>query len=246
MHKKVKFPTFKNIVRILPDVLKKTEFSQEVQGNYIGALVTRVKSMANGICGHIFCEKEIADSDLFDRNVIIDISRLGSSETKSLIMGMLIIRLQEYRMMKNKDMNNKLRHVTLLEEAHHLLKTAGGVPSMEGVNLKAMSVEILTNAIAEMRTYGESFIIADQSPMIMDRAVIRNTNTKVIFKLPDEDDRRIVGKAVGLTELQINEISRLETGVSVIYQGNWLSPVLCKVSYYDELSISHIFIIGLL
>ena len=86
-----------------------------------------------------------------------------------------------------------------------------------------------------MRTYGESFIIADQSPMIMDRAVIRNTNTKVIFKLPDEDDRRIVGKAVGLTELQINEISRLETGVSVIYQGNWLSPVLCKVSYYDEL-----------
>ncbi len=227
-----RFPTFATLADTLPRVLKQTEFSAEVQGNYIGALVTRVKSMANGICGQLFCRTEVSDEALFDSNAIIDISRLGSSETKSLIMGMLIIRLQEHRVTRCEEINSRLRHVTLLEEAHHLLKAVSGAQSMESANLQGMSVEILTNAIAEMRTYGESFIIADQSPSVMDRSVIRNTNTKVVFKLPDEDDRRAVGKAMGLSVEQIGEIARLDTGVAVFHQGNWLSPVLCMAEYY--------------
>ena len=39
--------------------------------------------------------------------------------------------------------------------------------------------------IAEMRTYGEGFIIADQAPGLMDLSVIRNTNTKIIMRLPE-------------------------------------------------------------
>ena len=231
-YKPERFPTFVTLAEAMPRILKQTEFSQEVQGNYIGALVTRIKSMANGICGQLFCRTQVPDEELFDSNAIIDISRLGSSETKSLIMGMLIIRLQEHRMTRCEEINSRLRHVTLLEEAHHLLKATSGAQSMESANLQGMSVEILTNAIAEMRTYGESFIIADQSPSIMDRSVIRNTNTKVVFKLPDEDDRRAVGKAMGLNPEQIGEIARLDTGVAVLHQGNWLSPVLCRAEYF--------------
>ena len=51
--------------------------------------------------------------------------------------------------------------------------------SQEGANLQGKSVEMITNSIAEMRTYGEGFIIADQSPELLDEAVIRNTNTKI-------------------------------------------------------------------
>ena len=105
--------------------------------------------------------------------------------------------------------------------------------SMEGSNLRGMSVEILTNAIAEMRTYGESFIIADQSPTIMDQSVVRNTSTKVIFRLPEENDRQIVGKAISLHQDQIDEIARLDTGVAVICQSSWTNPVLCKIDYFD-------------
>src|SRR5699024_4245078 len=117
-------------------------------------------------------------------NTIIDISRIGSGETKALIMGILIIRLQEHRSCKRTGINQDLRHVTLLEEAHHLLRATSGAQSMESANLRGMSVEILTNAIAEMRTYGEGFIIADQTPSIMSEAVISNTGSKVIFRLP--------------------------------------------------------------
>ena len=234
MNSRRTFPTFRTLIDILPALLKQTEYSQEVQGNYIGSLVTRVKSMTNGICGKVFCGESIDDKTLFDSNTIIDISRLGSAETKSLIMGIMIIRMQEYRSCNRNGINEELQHVTLLEEAHHLLRQTSGSQSMESANLRGMSVEILTNAIAEMRTYGEGFIIADQTPSIMSEAVIGNTSTKVIFKLPNIKDRIPMGNAVALNDAQINEVARLETGIAVMHQSHWIEPVLCKVDYYSE------------
>ncbi len=94
-------------------------------------------------------------------------------------------------------------------------------------------MELISNAIAEMRTYGEGFIIADQSPSSVDISAIKNTNTKIIMRLPDEGDRRIVGKAAALSDSQIDEISKLQKGVAVIYQNDWLEPLLCKINKFD-------------
>ena len=226
------FPTFSDLLDILPKVIREASYSQEVTSNYIGSLVTRVKSMTNGICGQIFCSQEIDNKKLFDENTIIDISRIGSGETKALIMGILIIRLQEHRSCNRTGINQDLRHVTLLEEAHHLLRATSGAQSMESANLRGMSVEILTNAIAEMRTYGEGFIIADQTPSIMSEAVISNTGSKIIFRLPNIKDRMPVSEAVSLNESQIEEIARLNTGVAVVHQSGWLNPVLCKIDLF--------------
>lgn len=118
-------------------------------------------------------------------------------ETKSLLMGIMVLKLQEHRM-ENGDMNAELHHVTVLEEAHNLLRRTSDVQTQESSNLQGKSVEMIANAIAEMRTYGEGFIIADQAPGLMDPAVIRNTNTKIIMRLPDESDRELVGKAASL------------------------------------------------
>ncbi len=230
--KKNVFPTFTDLLKVLPKILNKSEFSGEVKGNYIGSLVTRVKSLTDGLYGCIFTEDEISNEVLFDENVLIDLSRVGSGETKALIMGMLVMKLQEYRMC-NSQMNSPLKHITVLEEAHHLLK-ASASSSPEGVNLRAMSLEMITNAIAEMRTYGEGFVIADQSPTLMDLAVIRNTNTKVVFKLPENSDRMAVGNAMSLNAEQVNEIGRLERGVAVVYQSNWDNAILAKIRYFDQ------------
>ncbi|MCD7886810.1 MAG: DUF87 domain-containing protein [Clostridiales bacterium] len=226
------FPTFADLLDILPRVIRDAAYSQEVTSNYVGSLVTRVKSMTNGICGQIFCSQEIDNEKLFDENTIIDISRIGSGETKALIMGILIIRLQEHRSCNRDGINQELKHVTLLEEANHLLRETSGAQSMESANLRGMSVEILTNAIAEMRTYGEGFIIADQTPSVMSEAVISNTGSKVIFRLPNIRDRTPVSEAISLNAAQIEEIARLNTGVAVVHQSGWVNPVLCKVDLF--------------
>lgn len=226
------FPTFADLLNELVAVIQGSAYSEEVKSNYTGSLVTRIKSLTNGLNGQIFAADEINNSELFDKKVIVDISRVGSTETKSLIMGILIMRLSEHRMSTCNDMNVPLRHVTVLEEAHNILKRTSTEQSTEGANVAGKSVEMLSNAIAEMRTYGEGFIIADQSPSAVDISAIRNTNTKIIMRLPDEQDRRLAGKSAGLKDNQLDEIAKLPKGVAVVYQNDWLEPVLCKIGKF--------------
>lgn len=75
-----------------------------------------------------------------------------------------------------------------------------------------------------MRTYGEGFIIADQSPGFLDLSIIRNTNTKVILRLPEQSDRELVGLAASLNKEQIEELTKLERGVAAVYQNDWIEP----------------------
>ena len=226
------FPTFADVLKEIRFEVKNSAFSEEVKSNYEGSLVTRIESLTNGINKIIFCDRELGDKKLFDEDVIVDISSVGSQETKSLIMGILIMRLNEYRANTAIEANSELRHVTILEEAHNILKRCSQEQSMEGSNVAGKSVEMISNAIAEMRTYGEGFIIVDQSPSAVDVSAIKNTNTKIIMRLPEENDRRTSGKSAALKDNQIDEIAKLPTGVAVVYQNNWEEPVLCQINEY--------------
>ena len=228
------FPTFVDLLEELKNVIKLSEYSEEIKANYIGSLTTRVKSLTNGLNGQIFSSNEIDNEILFDTNVIVDLSRVGSQETKSLLMGILVMRLSEHRIATSKISNIKLHHVTVLEEAHNILRVKNSASSVEGSNVAEKAVEMISNAIAEMRTYGEGFIIADQSPSAVDMSAIRNTNTKIIMRLPEENDRKISGKSAALKEEQINEIARLPKGVAVVYQNDWIEAVLCQIHKFDE------------
>ena len=149
-----------------------------------------------------------------------------------MIICILPMPLHEYRMSRC-GMNTPLKHVTVLEEAHNLLKKTSMEQSGESANLTGKSVEMIANAIAEMRTYGEGFMIADQAPGLLDMSVIRNTNTKLILRLPDLSDRELAGKSAGLDDSQLKELMKLPTGVAVVYQNDWLEPVLCSVHYFS-------------
>ena len=109
-----------------------------------------------------------------------------------MIMGVLIMKLNEYRKSQRKEnpklaLNSQLSHVTVLEEAHNLLKRTSKDQNQEGANMIGKSVEMISNSIKEMRTYGEGFIIIDQSPMAVDASAIENTSTKIIMNTPAKD-----------------------------------------------------------
>lgn len=226
------FPNFADLLEQIESTIMESKYSADSKGDYSGALCTRVRSLTNGLNGMIFTSNDLSDSDLFDKRVIVDLSRVGSTETKSLIMGLLVMKLNEYRMTSAKA-NSPLTHITVLEEAHNLLKRTSMEQSSESANLLGKSVELLSNAIAEMRTYGEGFIIADQSPGLLDMSVIRNTNTKIILRLPEQSDRELVGFAASLDKEQIEELSKLERGVAAVYQNDWIEPVLVKINKCD-------------
>ena len=228
------FPTFDDVLRELNKTINSSDYSADTKGDYIGSLSTRLKSLTNGINGKIFTAQEMDLDILFNQNAIVDISRVGSMETKALIMGLLILKLQEFRYSNAMGTDLPLKHITVLEEAHNILKKTSTEQSTETANLQGKSVEMLANTIAEIRTYGEGFIIVDQAPNLLDTASIRNTNTKIVFRLPEGNDRKITGTSMALTDIQIDELSKLPTGVACIYQNDWHEAVLCKLPKFTS------------
>lgn len=225
----VEYPDFEVLVEKLNDLIEASDYASDIKSNYRGALITRVKSLTVGLNKFIFTTEQTAYETLFDENCILDISRVKSNETKALLMGLMVYILNEYRVDQKKENNNGLKHITVLEEAHNLLKnTAGGASELVG-----KSVEMLTQTIAEIRTFGEGFIIVDQSPSSVDIAAIKNTNTKIVLRTPEANDREAVGRSMGLTENQVNEIAKLPSGVAAVYQNDWVNPILTMVDKAD-------------
>ena len=219
------YPDFEILAEQLDKLIGESDYASDIKSNYRGALITRVKSLAVGLNKFIFTREQTPYEILFDQNCILDISRVKSSETKALIMGLMVYILNEYRIDRKTASNIGLKHVTVLEEAHNLLKNKVGIET----DLVGKSVEMLTQTIAEIRTYGEGFIIVDQSPSSVDIAAIKNTNTKIVLRTPEANDREAVGRSMGLTEDQVNEIAKLPSGVAVVYQNDWISPVLTMI-----------------
>ena len=223
------FPDFEVLAEQLDLLIEQSDYASDIKSNYRGALITRVKSLTVGLNKYIFTTEQTPYEALFDQNCIIDISRVKSMETKALIMGLMVYILNEYRVDRKTESNTGIKHVTVLEEAHNLLKNKTGSES----ELMGKSVEMLTQTIAEIRTYGEGFIIVDQSPSSVDSAAIKNTNTKIVLRTPEANDREAIGLSMGLTPDQVSEIAKLPAGVAVVYQNNWVSPILTLINKAD-------------
>ena len=231
----IEYPDFEVLTEQLDELIGNSDYASDIKSNYRGALLTRVKSLTVGLNKYIFTTAQTPYDQLFDRNCILDISRVKSAETKALIMGLMVYILNEYRVDQKTENNKGLRHVTVLEEAHNLLKNTKGGDS----ELIGKSVEMLTNTIAEIRTYGEGFIIVDQSSSSVDIAAIKNTNTKIVLRTPEAHDREAIGRSIGLTDDQVNEIAKLPSGVAVVYQNNWISPVLTMIDKANVMEVPY-------
>lgn len=231
-----KFPVFKELAAVLERIINESPYPAQTKGDYKGALLNRISSLCNGFEGQIFGRSiGIPDRTLFNENTIIDLSSIGSDETRSLIMGVLIIKLKNYRKAVAASPNSDLVHVTVLEEAHNILKRCSQETSAESGNVQGAAVGSLCRCIAEMRSAGEGFMIIDQSPGAVDEAAIKNTAIKIVMRLPSKTDCEEIGAALSLNDKQIQELSRLDIGVAAIFHAGWTDTLLAKMgSIWDK------------
>lgn len=226
------FPTLGRVAELIPETVRQLGFSEQVTSDYIGALTTRLRALCRGALGKtLLCDQkeETPWDPLLGDSAVIDLSSMGSPEKRALLMGMLFMRLYETRLSKGLPDNNSLRHLMVLEEAHVLLKRTATEQSQETSNPRGLAVETFANALAEMRGYGQGFIIADQSASALDDCVLRNTNIKIVMRAPFEADRVALGGALALTEEQAKQLARLENHTAVVSQSNWMEPLLCHI-----------------
>ena len=202
------------VVRTLND--RDSGYAEEVRRNLQTALTHRIRSLRQGYKGKLLDQpRSTSMADLFDGITVVNISTLGADADKSLVMGLLMGLLYEYRTVQGPSAHGDLRHVTMVEEAHRILRIPRGDPNSP----QAHTAEAFADLLAEVRAYGEGLIIVDQVPAKLIPDALKNTFIKVVHRLQARDDQEALAAAMGLTPEQMSAIPLLEQGQAIVQAG---------------------------
>ena len=236
------YPSLTDLDRKIDIVVERKGYHKEVESNVKAALHARLSSLMIGGKGAMLnTRRSVPIGELLSRPVIFELEDIGDDETKSFVIGILLVQLYEYRKSQMTVGSCSLQHILMVEEAHRLLKN---VPSGgEGVGSAAKAVEFFCNLLAEIRTFGQGIMIADQIPVKLATDTIKNTNLKIVHRTVSGEDRETMGKAMNMTEEQIKYLSSLRRGYAAVYAEGDEHPKCVKLPLviptysYDRASV---------
>ncbi len=228
------FPTLSDLIRKTEVIAGEQGFDERLRNDYIGSIRARLQGLIVGAKGFMLdTPRGIDFRDLVQRNVIIELEEIKSGAEKSLLMGFILINLNEAVKIKHRE-DQGFRHITLIEEAHRLLSRYEPGDSSS----KKLGVESFADMLAEVRKYGESLIIVDQIPNKLTPEVLKNTNTKIVHRLFARDDKEAIGNAMALTDEQKDFLSNLEVGRAIVSSQEFPRPVQVQVRQLEDVSTS--------
>lgn len=219
------YPKISGILEVARKVLEERNYDKKVQNDMAAALETRFQYLSRGKRGAILDVRKSVDyGRLFGHKSVVNLSRLIGTKDKALIMSFLIVALYEYRISafsydeayRSRANQNKLMHLTLIEEAHNLLQNPEYDIGGTG-NPQKVSAEMFTNILSEIRSYGQGLIIVDQVPTRLIPDAVKNTNYKIIHRLTAADDAQVVAASMALMPEQAGVISKLRIGEAIIF-----------------------------
>lgn len=210
------YPTMKDLFEIIDPITESFGYSERIGPDVQAALKARIGSLLIGGKGQMLnTRRSIPPEMLFGRPTVIELKMVSEDSEKSFLMGMLFVFLYEYR--EALGPNDHLQHVMLVEEAHRLLKNVPTAQSGESANPAGKAVEFFTNMLAEIRSYGQGFIIADQIPNKLAPEALKNTNLKIMHRIVAVDDRDSMGGAMNLDDIQKRHVTALGQGRAIVY-----------------------------
>ena len=230
------FPTLSDLVRQANIVVEEQGFDERLKKDYIGSINARLQGLLVGSKAFMLNNPRSVDfADLLEKNVVLELEEVKNGAEKSLIMGFILININEALKVKYKEYKNKgeeFRHITLIEESHRLLSKfmPGDSPN------KKLGVETFADMLAEVRTYGEALIIVDQIPNKLTPEVLKNTNTKIVHKIFAQDDKEAIGNTMALNDEQKEFLSNLETGRAIASNPNFIKPIQVQIAQLENVS----------
>jgi len=225
-----RYPSLASLQQMAQRVVAEVGYGEDIKKNVRGFVDVRIGSLRLGAPGRFFEGGHPLDiAAVLRRNVVIEIEGITNDQDKAFVMGALLIRLYEQLLLEEKERftaertPSHLRHVTVIEEAHRLLRN---VPADSPA---AHSLELFASLLAEVRAYGEGIIVAEQIPGKLIPDVLKNTALKVVHRLPAADDRDAVGATMNLSEEQSQYVVTLAPGTAGIFADGMDRPLLAAM-----------------
>lgn len=226
-HAHPRYPTLGDLERVAAQVVADIGYGDRMAADVHGFIKVRLGSLRVGTTGRFFEGGHPLRFDrLHARNVVLEIEDIGDDIDKAFLMGAVLMRLAEHLWVENRERpGSGLRHLTVIEEAHRLLRR----PEPGASGAAAKGVELFASLLAEVRAYGEGLIIAEQIPSKLTPDVIKNTAAKIVHRLPAIDDRESVGATMNLDRAQSRHVVSLTPGEGAVFGDGMDRPLLVKV-----------------
>ena len=213
-------------IKVFKRKMQRMDYKGEVKSNMESAGVVRLVSLIEQNSNIYDTIHTIPLEDLLSKPTVIELNAINNKEQKSLIMALLLIMMCVYTK-NNVAGDGKLKNVMLIDEAHVLL-SGSSARSDESADSQGSTIESLEDMIAEIRSYGTSIIIADQSPTKVGRNIVANTNVKVIFKLVEKENKDAISTATNMSPADYELLGRLGVGEALLHYGRVYSPLHIK------------------
>ncbi|HEY9754395.1 MAG TPA: hypothetical protein V6C97_04485 [Oculatellaceae cyanobacterium] len=224
------YPTMKDLFEIIDPTVESFGYSERIGPDVQAALKARIGSLLIGGKGQMLnTRRSIPMSVLFGRPTVVELKMVSEDSEKSFLMGMILVFLYEFR--EATGPKDQLQHVMLVEEAHRLLKNVPTGQSGENANPAGKAVEFFTNMLAEIRSYGQGFIIADQIPNKLAPEALKNTNLKIMHRIVSVDDRDSMGGAMNLDDIQKRHVTALGQGRALVYAEKMEQPYHLQIMF---------------
>ena len=211
-------------IQVFKELIQRQKYSSEVKGNLMTGGIFRLRELINQNPNIYDTVESVPLEDLLCAPTILELNAIDNEVQKSVLMALLLIQICVYTKQNHKG-DGKLKNLLLLDEAHVLFKAQQGSGNGEGGNNAVHSLE---NMLAEIRSYGTGIVIADQSPAAVGSEVIKNTDIKVIFRLVDSGDRKVIADTTNMTDLMRKYIPKLEVGQAFYSVSALHEPVLMQ------------------
>jgi hypothetical protein len=222
------YPTLTDLVLKVEAVIHELGYEKETSDRMRAALLTRLNSLRIGGKGRMLDTPVATDMAAFLATpTILELESLGSEEDRAFLMGLFLIRLVTY--LRKCGPSNELKQVLIVEEAHRLLGNSTGPTSAEQGDPRAKAVEAFSNLLAEVRAYGLTVFIADQSPTALAPSVLRNTNLKIAHRLLAREDRLAMSGAMGMPDAESGFMAAIPDYHAAIFGKGDNRPLLVKI-----------------
>lgn len=222
-----RYPTLGDLQAAAEQVVTEIGYGKEITDNVRGFIRVRLSSLRLGTTGRFFEGGHPIDFDqLLARNIVLEIEDVGDDRDKAFLMGTVLVRLVEHLRLRQRHQGGAeggLRHVSVFEEAHRLLRRS------DTPGPAAHAVETFAGLLAEIRAYGEGLIVAEQIPSKLVPDVIKNTAIKIVHRLPAKDDRDAVGATMNITEAQSQFLVTLSPGDGAVFTDGMDFPHLVRM-----------------
>jgi hypothetical protein len=225
-----RYPSLASLQRMAQQVVEEIGYGDDIKKNVRGFVDVRIGSLRLGTPGRLFEGGHPLDvSALLRRNAVLELEGITNDQDKAFVMGAVLIRLYEQLLLEEKERfasaktSTRLRHITVVEEAHRLLRN---VPADSPA---AHSLELFASLLAEIRAYGEGVIVAEQIPSKLIPDVVKNTALKIVHRLPAADDREAIGATMNLSEAQSQYVVTLAPGSAAVFADGMDRPILAAM-----------------